>query len=545
MDISLFKEMVIKGVALSGGIAVARVCRFNEHRHSNLDLFKVKGEGVEKELARVRRAVELAVARLDVVRREAVAKVGPAEAEIFTVQKMILEDEALTKKIARVIEEKNASAEAAVMTVLDSFEERVRALDNEYSRERVSDFTEIKHRLLDILTNINPEFQCADKDICQRGVGRIIVAEELTPRLTMELDAAHTLAFVTERGGVNSHAAILARALGIPAVSGIKGIHGAIMCGMELVVNGDTGEVIVHPTEKTLAAISGTRRAGLRAPAAVEPVEGFKVMANISLAAEADEASHMKADGIGLYRTEFEFMVDGRFLDENEQYARYSAVMKSMKGLPVTFRLFDAGGDKPLPFLDMRDEENPALGWRGGRLLLGEGALLSAQARAIAMASRHGEVFVLYPMIVDANQFLALRDMFEQAVKEVEKGTIRHGVMFEVPSACLQAEALLKAADFGSVGTNDLIQYLFAVDRNNDRVAYDYSADRDALWTLMENMAAAADKAGKQLSVCGEMAGNPKYISRLIGLGIKSVSVSARLIPEVRHAALAALEKGG
>ncbi len=543
MSISLFKETVIKGVPLSGGIAVARVCRFNEHQHSNLDVFKVKGEGAEKELARVRRAVKIAVERLDVVKQEAVAKIGAAEAEIFTVQKMILEDHALIKKIERLILDDNASAEAAVMTVLDSFEERLRAVDNEYMRERVSDLGEIKRRLLDVLSNINPEFQCADKEHCQRGVGRIVVAEELTPRLTMELDSAHTLGFVTEHGGVNSHAAILARALGIPAVSGIKGIHGEITCGTELVVNGNTGEVIISPTEKTVSAIKESRGTGVRVPKAVDPVSGFAVMANISLASEVAEAQNMKAEGIGLYRTEFEFMVDGRFLDENEQYVRYAAVMKAMKGLPVTFRLFDAGGDKPLPFLDMREEENPALGWRGGRLLLGEGTLLSTQARAIAMASRHGPVDVLYPMIVDVNQFLALRDMFEQAVKGMDTRGIRHGVMFEVPSACIQADALFDAADFGSVGTNDLIQYLFAVDRNNDRVAYDYSPDREALWVLMESMSVAARKTGKPLSVCGEVAGNPQYVARLIDMGITSVSVSARLISDVRHAALATLEK--
>lgn len=537
------KETLLKGIPLSPGIAIARVCRFNENRHSNLEMYKVKGKGANKERVRFRRARTIVIERLAATAREASRKAGAAEAEIFAAQRMILEDEALQNKINRLIAEEETSAEAAVMTVLDSSAERMRSVKNEYLRERVSDLNELKRRLLDVLSNMNPEFQCADQEHCQRGVGRIVVAEELTPRLTMDLDSEHTMGFVTERGGVNSHAAILARALGIPAVSGVKNIHGLIACGTELVVNGHAGEVIISPGEGTLAALRESQGELLRVPGPVEPVPGFSVLANISVAAEASEAAKMKAEGIGLYRTEFEFMAAGRFLDENEQYERYARVINAMNGLPVVFRLLDIGGDKPLPFLDVPKEINPALGWRGGRLLSGETALLSAQARSLAMASRHGPVQVLYPMIVDVHQFLALREMFVQAIKGLDSGTISHGVMLEVPSACLQAEAILKAADFGSIGTNDLIQYLFAVDRNNDRVAYDYRPDREPLWALMKEMAAAAEKTRKPLSVCGEIAGNPRYVPRLLDIGIKSVSVSARLIPGVRNAALSAIRR--
>jgi phosphotransferase system enzyme I (PtsI) len=260
-------------------------------------------------------------------------------------------------------------------------------------------------------------------------------------------------------------------------------------------------------------------------------------MANINIASEVEDALAMQAEGIGLYRTEFEFMVEGLFLDEDAQYERYARVVKAMDGRPVTFRLFDAGGDKPLPFLDIPEEENPALGWRGGRLLLGHGSLLSTQARALTRASGHGPVHVLYPMIIDVEQFIELRAAFQEAVQGLPQANVRHGVMFEVPSACLQAPALLDAADFGSVGTNDLIQYLFAVDRNNEKVAYDYSPDREVLWQLMGDMAAAAQDADKPLAVCGELAGDPRYVPTLMDIGISQVSVSTRLIPGARLAA--------
>jgi phosphotransferase system enzyme I (PtsI) len=213
-----------------------------------------------------------------------------------------------------------------------------------------------------------------------------------------------------------------------------------------------------------------------------------------------------------------------------------------MEGKPVVFRMFDAGGDKPLPFLDLPEEDNPALGWRGGRLLLNHSFLLGAQARAIARASAHGPVHVLYPMVVDLDQFVRLRKMFISAIEGVKVGTIRHGVMFEVPASCLDAKAIFREADFGSIGTNDLVQYLFAVDRNNVKVAYDYSPDRRVLWSVMKMVAREAASAGKELSVCGEIAGDPRYVNRLRKIGIKNVSVNSRLIPGVRLTVIEAMK---
>ncbi len=536
------KEAVFKGLTLSKGIAIARVCRFNEKRHSNMEIYKVSGEGLDREVSRVRRAAEVAAERVEAIRKETEEKIGKAEAEIFSAHRMILEDHSLLQAIEDLIRKKGTNAEAAVMAVLDSYEARMRQIDDEYLQDRAGDFVEIKNRLLDILRNTNPAFQCVDLAHCQRGKNRIVVSTELTPGMTVELDTSHTMGFVTERGGSNSHAAILARALGIPAVSGIPDIHAEIACGAEIAINGDEGEVILWPSEKTVARLKKMAGGIVRVPSAVDPVDGFAVMANINLASELDEATSMRADGIGLYRTEYEFITAGRFLSEDEQYERYSQVVKGMQGKPVIFRLFDAGGDKPLPFLESGHEENPALGYRGGRLLLGHEKLFATQARAMARASVHGEVLAMYPMVVDLEQFILLRSLFLESAAGIDSN-VKHGVMFEVPSACLDARKIMREADFASIGTNDLIQYLFAVDRNNALVAYDYSPKRALLWKMIGSMVRACQSQGKSISVCGEIAGDPKYIKKLMKKGVRAVSVSPRLVTGARVAALEAIEK--
>lgn len=528
------EEIRLKGLPLSGGMALARVCLFNEKRHHNLPDYKVQGRGIEWEKKRFQKAEKIAHEQLENLKAAVQSKIGKAEAEIFVAQKMILGDQSIHERILKNIEENKMNAEKAILSALDFFESRILQLDNEYLKERASDIGEVKRRLLDILSNMNPAFQCAGEEHCQRGRRRIVVARELTPSLTMELDAQHTWGFVTERGGAGSHAAILARALGIPAVSGIKNIHSRIYCGTDVLVNGTTGEVVIWPSPKTLARFPELERSRVDEVKAVPPIAGLQVMANISLAQEVKEALNFQAEGIGLYRTEFEFLAAGKLLTEEEQLERYVSVIHAMNGKAVYFRLLDIGGDKTAPFFDLAREENPYLGFRGSRLLLGRRDFFRTQARALARASEHGPVFVMYPMIVELEQFLKLKQIFVEAAAGIPVKNVKHGVMFEVPSACFQAGELLKVSDFASIGTNDLIQYFFAVDRNNELVAYDYNPDRKVFWSLIQDIAAAAVRAGKPLSVCGEMAGNPDYVKRFLKCGIKSVSVSPKLIPALR-----------
>jgi len=275
---------------------------------------------------------------------------------------MILHDDGLMAGVIRLITEERMNAETATGRILDSYEARLLALDNEYIKERASDFGEVKRRVLDVLGNMQASLQCEGTGHCQRGHNRIVVSEEMTPALTVDLDMEHLMGLVTERGGPTSHGAILARAMGIPAVSGLPGIRSELSCGTEILVNGTTGEVVVWPSEETISQAHATRSGTMRLPQAVAPVPGFRVMANISTIEDARFALAMQAEGVGLYRTEIELIAAKRMLTEDELWERYTAVKQTLPGCPVVFRLFDIGSDKPAAFLDLLRKTTRPLG---------------------------------------------------------------------------------------------------------------------------------------------------------------------------------------
>jgi phosphoenolpyruvate-protein phosphotransferase (PTS system enzyme I) len=528
-------EIRFTGLAISPGVVLGRVCLFKQSRHNTLPSYEVSGAGVGREKDRLCKALEIVVERLENLTATVTDRIGPAEAGIFVAQKMMLQDAVLCDEMNAAIDE-GCNAERAATQTLDRYESQLAQLDDEYIRERASDLGELKRRLLDVLCDTRPSFQCSANSKCARGHNRLIVTEELTPSIAMEVEGNGLLGFVTQRGGETSHAAILARALGIPAVSGIPDILTHISCGVEILVNGCTGEVVIRPNAETKAenAENIAKRQTLEA---VAPVKTFSVMANISTAAEAKLACEMQAEGVGLYRTEFEFFASGGTRDEEQQYQSYLTVARAMEGQPVYFRMLDIGADKPLEELNLPKEDNPALGYRGARLLLGRPDLMAPQARALARVALELPVYVMYPMITGLGQFRELRQAFEDMTADIGPGQIHHGVMFEVPSACMEAERLFEEIDFASIGSNDLIQYFFAVDRNNSIVSGDHHPDYEVFWRLLENLSLTADLAGKPLSICGELASDVQYTSRLIASGIRTVSVSARRISDVRKSA--------
>ncbi len=532
--LKLKEETVLKGISLSEGTSMARVCLFNQNRHNNLPVYTVDRSDIDNEKKRYKKASELAEQEIDDIIINVAKKIGLSESKIFEAQKMILKDITINDEIVEIIGEKQLNAEKAISLVYDKYEQKLANIDNEYISERASDIGEIKRRLLDILSNINPQFQCAGEEYCQRGKNRIVVAEELTPGLTVIIDTENINGFVTEHGGKFSHAAILARALGIPAVSGVNRIHSLISCGTEVLIDGNNGKVIIWPSPKTKEEYGECICDKEKEEKIVEPVPEIMIMSNINTVKDVDEAVRMEAEGIGLYRTEFEFIARGKMLSEDEQFEIYSDVLRKMKDKPVYFRALDIGGDKAVPFFELPKEENPYLGLRGTRFLLNRHEIFETQARALARSSKHGKVCLMYPMIIDTEQFLKLKSVFLDSVKDIDTGDIKHGVMFEVPSACLEADELLKHADFGSIGTNDLIQYTFAVDRNNEYVAYDYNPDRNSFWKLIKFVVDGAEKNNRTLSVCGEIASEIRYVKKLIEIGINQISVSSRLIPRLR-----------
>ena len=524
-------EKNFNGFPVSEGIVLARVCYLASTRSDAVPRYDVATEDIPAEKQRFQAALVVASEELAGFVEQVTKRIGAAQAKIFGAQKMMVEDPVAQEKINELIESEEVNVETAIVKVLDQYESELAALDNDYLRERASDIGEVRRRLLDILRQEEEEaITTRWGAFLEDGEYMIVVAEELAPSDTVTMDTGRVVGFITERGGAASHAAILARAMGIPAVTGIQNVHGSLPHGQEVLLNGSTGQVILRPTQQTIQLYPTARRTPVGQVRVVDPVDNYRVMGNISLVSELVGLQTMRAEGIGLYRTEFEFLAAGRKLTEDEQYERYSAVVTGMQGHPVYIRLLDFGGDKPAPFLNIPHEENPCVGYRGARLLLGEPELFVTQARAIARASAHGPIHVMYPMIVHLQQYLKLKKIFTQGIADLPEADLIHGVMFEVPSACIQADEILEVAEFGSIGTNDLIQHLFAIDRNNDRVAPEYNPDHPILWTLIGDMAKAAKRHYRPLTICGEIAGQPQYIVRILELGIDSVSVSPRFI---------------
>lgn len=538
MEETAEKEVRFTGLAVSEGVVLARAFVIAPRRRQVIPVYHVPEDKLAGERERLDKAMALAVGELDVLRAQVARRVGEAQAKIFEAQQMMIQDPVLRDQFLTIINDEKLNVEAAVDKTLDRYEALLREVDDEYLMERASDIGEVRRRLLDHLRDAEFETPTREsRDVFEFAEARIVISEELTPGETVRLDTQNTVGFITSRGGAASHAAILARALGIPAVSGIHNIHKVVTHGQEVLLDGTSGEVVLWPTKKTLQVYPSASRGGQPMLQTVAPVPGLQVLANISLAEEADRLGSVQAEGIGLYRTEFEFFARGRLLNEDEQYHLYARVVDAMQGRPVHIRLLDMGGDKPAPFLDMPKEENPCLGFRGARLLQNQPELLITQARALARASRHGEIHVIYPMIIDMIQFLRLREIVTQNTNDIAGRNLKHGAMFEVPSACISARDILEVADFGSIGSNDLIQYLFAVDRNNSLVAYDYGPDKAPFWVLLRQLVEAARDTKRPLSLCGEMGGQPNYLPRLMDLGITTVSVSPRLIGLARMSA--------
>ena len=529
--------MSLKGLAISGGAVFARAFVLDERAKGDVPVYRIDESAVPGEQERLKTALAATSEQIAALIQQVEERLGTNQANIFVVQRLMVEDVSLIEQMMAAIAE-GTNAEAALDKVLDTYEGMLKEIDDEYISERASDVGEVRRRVLSQLGESTASVrETRLRELFEIEEPRIIVAQELTPGETFGLSAENTVGFITEHGGTASHAAILARSMGIPAVSGVEGAHRILNHGQELLINGDTGEVVLWPSRETLRVCPQHRRRGDGRENIVAPVEGLRVFANISQVSDVDLALNQQVEGIGLYRTEFEFFVAGRLLTEDEQYERYRAVVEAMDGRPTYIRLLDFGADKAATFLDLPHEDNPCLGCRGARLLQHKPELFEAQARALARASVHGPVWVMYPMIIDLYQYMVLRTLFTQYAAEVEHGDIKHGVMFEVPSACLEAREIMRVSDFCSIGSNDLIQYLFAVDRNNELVAQDYSADRPALWYLLGQLAQASRETGCPLSLCGEIGGQVEYVGRLMDLGITTVSVSPRLVGLARMAA--------
>ena len=535
----LSTETRLKGIPLAPGVAIGQACFYEMHDAVPDSAPQVEPE---RETQRLINSLKWLVDQRSMLARNAEAKLGAEYAEIFEAHRLMLADESLRAQLLQVIEKKGCSAEDAVDTELNLYIEQIGDADSEYLQQRVADIREIQQALL---AHLNRRVGCrhcrdmADCSVghCKQGNDHILVGAEISASLPIETDK-HTIGYIVEKAGPNCHAVILARALGYPVVSNIQKLPTSIPLDAQILVDGDNGEVILDPSDQTLSRYQSALLAGGQSLEKSEPVPGLKVMANIVQSADVHDAIEVGAEGVGLYRTEMELLVAGRLLNEAEQAARYSEVIKAMEGKPVCIRLLDLGADKTAEWLGTTQQADTVAEQRGARLLLAHPELLREQARALAYASQHGPIHVLYPMIVNVGQFLELRSLFDQAVADMLPNGLQHGVLFEVPAACLAASQIMQVADFGCIGTNDLVQYLFGEDRGGGGMADQNRFETDTLlWELIQQLSMVARLAGKPMSICGELAGNPDLTCHIMQAGIATVSTSPSRIAKVRQAA--------
>jgi len=529
-------DVRLNGTPLAPGVAVGRACLYQRRDY---DPGPEQENDRGQEASRLHRALLRLDNHLEMLARNTAEKLGNESAEIFQAHRLLLADESFRSRLAQAVKVRGLTASRAVKRELDFYRIQLSTAGSEYLRERAGDIKEIQQALLDCLNHAVPYRRCREVsrcsvEHCRLGNDHILVGDELYASLPIETDS-HTVGFIVEKGGPNSHAIILARAQHRPAVGNIHNPATVIPLDTQILINGDTGEVILNPSTSTLAQHQHAPSGSAETMHVVDPVAGLRVMANIERFTDVHEALVTGAEGIGLYRTEIELLVAGRMLSEAEQAERYSEIVRVMAGRPVCIRLLDFGADKAAPFLGHAMEENGMAALRGARLLLAHPELLRDQARALVRASRHGPIHVLYPMIVDVEQFHALRTLFDRLVSGLQPSRLQHGVLFEVPSACLQARQILEAADFGCIGTNDLIQYLFAENRASGVDPGNPSYENaPVLWSLIEDLSRAGRETGKPMAICGELAGNPELTRRIIQAGITTVSTAPSRIAGVR-----------
>jgi phosphoenolpyruvate-protein phosphotransferase (PTS system enzyme I) len=529
-----------KGIAASPGIAIGRAFVL---RPEGAPIAYAAGDAAAEQ-ARFEAALAAGRIELTVLRANVARRVGESEAAVFDAHLMMLEDPSLAEEVARAIEG-GVSALDAVTQTIAVFTAMFEGMEDAYMRERAADVQDVGRRVIRHLTGT------AAPDLSAIQEPRVIIAHDLTPSDTAQLDPATALGFATESGGRTSHSAIMARSLGLPAVVGTPELLAVVNDGDLVIVDGRAGVVVVNPEESVRAdyELKAAREAADRAelaqlrelPAVTPDGHRVELAANVGTPRDVKGALANGAEGVGLYRTEFLFMDREELPTEDEQYEAYRAVVEGMCGRSVVIRTLDIGGDKQIPYLDMPREMNPFLGWRALRMCLDRPALFKTQLRALWRAGVHGDLKVMFPMVASLGEVRRAKAMLDEARAElVAEGTaaaesLSVGVMIEIPSAALIADHLAREVDFFSIGSNDLIQYTLAVDRMNQQIAGLYDPLHPGVLRLIAMVIDAAHKHGKWAGMCGEMAGDRSAVPFLLGLGLDEFSMSAVSIPEVKR----------
>ncbi len=532
---------MIKGIAASSGIAIGKAFVISENVIEVKETI-IKDTAMEKDL--FHKAIKTAKAQLEAIKASAESKMGKDKAEIFGAHIMMLEDPELIGAVESSIEQKKYKAEYAVKTTIEMFASMMDSMEDEYMKERAADIRDVGQRLFNIILGVE------NTAISEINRSCIIVARDLTPSDTAQMDRKLVLGFVTDVGGRTSHSAIMARTLEIPAVVGTGNASSVIKNGDNVIIDGDGGVVLVNPDDETIGKYKNKQdqlhqyNKSLEVLKNAESIskDGKKVeiAGNIGGPKDVMRVLENGGEGVGLFRTEFLYMDKKSFPTEEEQFNAYREVLEGMQGKPVVIRTLDIGGDKKLSYLSIPEEMNPFLGYRAIRLCLDRKDIFKTQLRALLRASAYGNLRIMFPMISGVNELREAKKVIEEvksklASENIEiSDEIQIGIMIEIPSAAVISDMLAKEVDFFSIGTNDLIQYTVAVDRMNEKVSYLYSPLNPGVLRLIKLVIDNAHREGKWVGVCGEMAGDLNAIPVLLGMGLDEFSMSASSILKAR-----------
>ncbi|MDY3929738.1 MAG: phosphoenolpyruvate--protein phosphotransferase [Clostridia bacterium] len=522
--------LTLEGKSVFAGIAIGNIKCIDKSNHK---VKRYKIENIDKEIDRVTKACGKAKKQLEKLYKEAVHTVGEANADIFNIHQMMIDDSDYRDSIENIIKTENVNAEYALAVTGDNFANMFASMDDEYMKERANDVRDITDRIITVLTDDTNFLISEDK--------AIIFGEDLLPSQTVQFDKSKVLAFVTMKGSVNSHTAILARTMNIPAVVGTGNVN-AKLDGKYAVVDGFSGKVYIEPDEETLNRMLKLKKEDEENKKLLQKLKGkesitvdgreINIFANIGSLADVGEVLANDADGIGLFRSEFLYLEKETYPTEEEQFSVYKTVAQNMAGKKVIIRTLDIGADKQAAYFDLEKEENPALGFRAVRLCLERQDIFKTQLRAILRASAFGNISVMIPMIVSYDEVLKVKGILEDAKRELAEDTvsfnkdIEFGIMIETPAAAIMSDVLAKEVDFFSIGTNDLIQYTLASDRQNPKLDYLYDEGMRAVLRIIKTVCTNAEKEGIWVGICGELASDRNLTEFFLKAGVDELSVS-------------------
>ena len=531
---------VYQGKSVFGGIAIGKI---QVWKKGEQQVKRYKVEDLNGEVARFQTAKDEAVEQLGALYEKALKEVGEARAAIFEVHQMLLEDDDYIESVENIIRTQEVNAEYALAATGDNFANMFAAMDDEYMRERAADFKDITERVITILNGGSQQQMDASEPT-------IIIADDLAPSETVQMDKDKVLSFVTVHGSLNSHTAILARTMGIPALIGTLELHlDESLNGAMAVVDGNDGCVYIDPDEETLVQMQGKLKADKEQKELLQTLKGEKSVtldgknvmtyANIGDVKDLAKVLQNGAEGIGLFRSEFLYLEKETYPTEEEQFFVYKTVAETMAGKRVIIRTLDIGADKQADYFALDKEENPAMGLRAIRICLTRPEIFKTQLRALFRASAFGKIAIMYPMITSVKEVRQIREIVAEVKKELDDaniayGEVEQGIMIETPAAVMISDLLAEEVDFFSIGTNDLTQYTLAIDRQNQSLDEFYDAHHTAVLRMINQTVQNAHKAGIWCGICGELGADQALTKLFLSMGIDELSVSPGSVLPVR-----------